>query len=284
MAVFSRVKTWVSNEVLTASDLNAEFNNLLNNTIPASIEDYSSTVSEMQTTADPGGLGTESQATTLAGELTRIRFALKRLAGTAQWYIAPASNFGTGGIATAALADNAVSAAKIASDAVTTAKILDANVTTAKLATGAVTPAKINLGAQISSSSGGTGFTTNTTLTDVNNLSVAFTASGTKNVFIEIVPDNTDNFSYIYFTRSGETGGMDIVLLRDSTVVGKLILEESNVNAAGFTGIKIPAYAKFLDASPAAGPYTYKIQILNRVSGSTPSCGILYAKLLVYEI
>lgn len=90
MAVFTRVKTWVSNEVLTASDLNSEFNNLLNNTIPASIEDYSADVSTMQTTADPGGVGTESLATTLAGELARIRYAIKRIAGGAQWYVAPA--------------------------------------------------------------------------------------------------------------------------------------------------------------------------------------------------
>ena len=29
----SRVKTWIANEVLTASDLNAEFNNILNNAL-----------------------------------------------------------------------------------------------------------------------------------------------------------------------------------------------------------------------------------------------------------
>ncbi len=89
MPVFSRIKNWVSNEVLTAADLNAEINNLLNNTIPASIEDYSADVSTMQTTADPGGVGTESLATSLAGELTRIRFAIKRIVGGAQWYSAP---------------------------------------------------------------------------------------------------------------------------------------------------------------------------------------------------
>lgn len=135
MATFTRVKVWVSNEVLTAADLNGEFNNLLNNMDPLGIEDYSDNVSEMQSTADPGGSGTESLATTLAGEIQRIRFVIKRMAGTAQWYIAPASNFGTGGINTAAIADGAVTNAKLATDSVSTIKIQDGAVTSAKLGT-----------------------------------------------------------------------------------------------------------------------------------------------------
>lgn len=282
MAVFSRIKSWVSNEVLTASDLNAEFNNLLNNTIPASIEDYSADVSTMQSVADPGGVGTESLATTLAGELTRLRFAIKRIAGGAQWYSASASSLGTGGIVTAALADGSVTAAKLASDAVTTAKILDANVTAAKLATGAVTPAKIELSPQLSSSSGSF-VTSSTTATDVTNLSVSFTASGSKNVFIEIIPDGTNNNSYFKFTRENTTGGMTVLVFRDAAQIGQLTIEELNQNSGGFCGISVPAYAKFLDA-PSSGTYTYKVQIYNNVSGATAVCYMYYCKLMVYEL
>jgi hypothetical protein len=274
MSVFSRIKTWTS-EVLTASDLNAEFDNIITHMAPDGIEDASENATAMQETADPGGVGTESLATDLLGEIKRLRYVIKRLVG-AQWYTNPGRSLAANSLA--------VQTGDIAASAVTTAKIADSNVTTAKIADSNVTPAKINLGAQISSSSGGTGFTSNTSATDVNNLSVAFTASGTKNVMIEIVPDGTNNYSYMYFTRQGETGGMDILLLRDSTTVGKLILQETNTNSGGYTGIQIPAYAKFLDASPAAGSYTYKIQILNRSSGASPACGILYAKLLVYEL
>ena len=32
MSTYSRVKTWSSNETLTSSDLNAEFNNIITNT------------------------------------------------------------------------------------------------------------------------------------------------------------------------------------------------------------------------------------------------------------
>lgn len=95
MAVFSRIKTWVSNEVLTASDLNAEFNNILTNMQPTGIEDASSDVAAMQATVSPGGVGTESLATDLLGELQRVRYVIKRLTEGAQWYSSPVRFLGT---------------------------------------------------------------------------------------------------------------------------------------------------------------------------------------------
>lgn len=90
MAVFSRIKNWVSNEVLTSADLNAEFNNILANMKPAGIEGASANAAAMQATADPGGVGTESLATDLLGEIQRLRYVIKRLIGGAQWYSTPA--------------------------------------------------------------------------------------------------------------------------------------------------------------------------------------------------
>ena len=57
-------------------------------------DDYSVDNTQMQSTTDPGEVGTESKATTLAGELERLRFAVKELKqwclGTiAQWYESP---------------------------------------------------------------------------------------------------------------------------------------------------------------------------------------------------
>lgn len=71
---------------LTASIYNTDHQNHIDNHVPAQMDDYSSTVAQMQTTTDPGEVGTESQATSLAGELERIRFVLKEMKGTAQWY------------------------------------------------------------------------------------------------------------------------------------------------------------------------------------------------------
>lgn len=57
-------------------------------------DDYAVDNTQMQSTADPGEVGSESRPTTLAGELERLRFALKELKqwclGTiAQWYESP---------------------------------------------------------------------------------------------------------------------------------------------------------------------------------------------------
>lgn len=72
--------------ILTASIYNTDHQNHIDNNIPTSADDYSSTVAQMQTVTDPGELSSESLATTLAGELERIRFAIKEMKGTAQWY------------------------------------------------------------------------------------------------------------------------------------------------------------------------------------------------------
>lgn len=142
MAIFSRVKTWVSNEVLTASDLNAEFDNLLTNTKPSSIEDYSTNTSEMQSSADPGGVGSESLATSLAGEIQRLRYKVKQIIGGAQWYSTPDFDL-TGTLGTSNIADSAITSAKIADGTIATGDIADGAITEAKIGSNAVTSAKI---------------------------------------------------------------------------------------------------------------------------------------------
>lgn len=92
MALYSRVHVWVTNEVLTASDLNNEFNNILTNANAAQLTGYSATVSQMQQVTDPGGVGTESLAASTSDEIQRLRFKIKEAIGGAQWYSpAPAS-------------------------------------------------------------------------------------------------------------------------------------------------------------------------------------------------
>jgi len=91
---------------LTASIYNADHTNHITNQNPSMTGAYSDNVTQMQLNTDPGGLGSESLAGSLAGELERLRFAVKRITGKAQWYIAPATNLdsipGGGGPLTAA--------------------------------------------------------------------------------------------------------------------------------------------------------------------------------------
>jgi hypothetical protein len=172
-------------------------------------------------------------------------------------------NIQTGGIATANIADSAVTAAKLASDAVTTVKILDANVTTAKLAANAVTRAKIeSVGQQVSSSSGSFS-TSSAAYADVTNLSVSITTSG-RPVFLLIVSDGTSSVSQI----AGSSIGLRF--MRGATDIGSW---EYGTSAAfgNFSALDIPA----------AGTYTYKVQVKNGGGGSTVA---QYLKLVAFEL
>lgn len=88
--------TRANGTVLTAAIYNADHQNHIDNGIPTALDDYSISVLQMQTTIDPGESGSESLATSLAGEIERIRFAIKELknkltstGAAAQWYSSP---------------------------------------------------------------------------------------------------------------------------------------------------------------------------------------------------
>lgn len=84
-ATFGRIKTWVR-ERLKFSDLNGEFDNILQNFTPTGVDDASADASAMQADTAPAPGGTESLATNLLGELQRIRYVLRRIQGGTYWY------------------------------------------------------------------------------------------------------------------------------------------------------------------------------------------------------
>jgi len=70
---------------------------------------YSDTVGQMQLMSDPGALGSEVLATSLAEELEHIRFQLRAITGESQWYVPPSQSLGSiGGIG-----DNSVPLTKL---------------------------------------------------------------------------------------------------------------------------------------------------------------------------
>jgi len=89
MGLLTRIKIWISGEKLYASDLNAEFNNILNNLDHTKIEDESTNITAMRALADPYPGGAESLATDSQDEIHRLRYLLKQLTQTTQWYIYP---------------------------------------------------------------------------------------------------------------------------------------------------------------------------------------------------
>lgn len=92
--LFSRLKIWNPGEALTASDLNAEFNQFLANIDAVHSEGYSSNLSEMQTQTDPGGLGSENltQPISVSDEIQRLRYVISRIVGKGYWYEGPAQS------------------------------------------------------------------------------------------------------------------------------------------------------------------------------------------------
>lgn len=89
-ATFDRVKNW-QEEILTNTDLNIEIDNILENFNTLGMDDYSTNAAQMQEQTDPGGVGSESLATSLSGEIERLRFVIARILGdnADYWYEAP---------------------------------------------------------------------------------------------------------------------------------------------------------------------------------------------------
>lgn len=90
--------TRATGTILTATVYNSDHQNHIDNGIPAQLDDYSSNATQMQTETDPGESGSESLATSLAGELERLRFSISELKtrlghSTGLWYATPTFDY-----------------------------------------------------------------------------------------------------------------------------------------------------------------------------------------------
>lgn len=96
--LFTRLKTWLQDEKLTSTDLNAEFNNILTNSQADKLKGHSDTLTQMQTTENPAPGGVPSTGTTIstADELERIRYQFEAiLGGSKKWYESPVASIDT---------------------------------------------------------------------------------------------------------------------------------------------------------------------------------------------
>lgn len=82
-------KVWTDQENLTNEALNENFQYLLDQQSPIGTDGMSADVNEMQLQTSPGDLGSESLATSLKGEIERIRFQLAQIIGKDFWYQQP---------------------------------------------------------------------------------------------------------------------------------------------------------------------------------------------------
>lgn len=95
---FARIKQWLGYENITNTDLNAEFNNILNKAGADTLSGANSTsgstptVVSMQATESPGNVGTEVLSNTTQEDIKQLRFQLSQIIGGSQWYSPPATN------------------------------------------------------------------------------------------------------------------------------------------------------------------------------------------------
>lgn len=124
---------------------------------------------------------------------------------------------------------------------------------------------RADLGQQVSASSGD--FTDASGLfVDVTNLSVSLTTSG-RPVHLSLINDGSGNGCSI----GNGSGGSQYRFVRGATSLGVYPCS---------SGITIPASClQMIDASPAAGTYTYKVQLSSGINGFVKN-----AKLIAYEL
>lgn len=89
--LYSRVKNWIAAEIVTYTDLNAEFNNIITKFEPQYMDDISANVTAMQAVSDPGSVGSETLPVNLAEELKSLRSMIKKITGESIWYTPPDS-------------------------------------------------------------------------------------------------------------------------------------------------------------------------------------------------
>jgi len=84
--------------ILTAAIYNADHVNHITNATPAGLDDYSSNLTQMKATTDPGEVGTELLAAHLGEELERLRFVVKEMkfgAVAKEWYESTSNDIDT---------------------------------------------------------------------------------------------------------------------------------------------------------------------------------------------
>lgn len=246
----TRVTTWTENQNLTAANLNGEFNNIVTNMKPTSIESasvagtFTTALQAMQESTDPGSVGSESLAPDLTGEIQRLRYVIKRIFNALFWYEAPVS-----------------------------------------IARSYVGPT----GQQVSSGCGDFDYFANTTFTDVTNLSVTITTTG-RPVFIGLIQDNSVSNDGVIVAGDNQSGTnssvqMNFKILRGTDVVHFGSLGHRFFQANSMKRIELPCnLVRHIDV-PAAGTYTYKLQINTAIGVANDTLGeVKYAKLIAYEI
>lgn len=268
-AICSRTLTFADGTVLTAAQLNAEFNAITNCANSLNDDNIASAANilpaKLNATIAGDGIARDGTTGVLSvgvdGSTIEISSDALRLkdAGITGAKLGVTA-------ADASSLEVASGSMRIKDSGVTTAKINDSAVTTAKIADGNVTDIKrAALNIQTSSGSG-TFTTTSTSYVDVTNLSVTITTVG-RPVFIAVVPA-TDGDAVGVTPSFGSTCFVEFNKA-NSSLVRQYLLSSGGIMSS-----------PYIDAA-AAGTHTYKVRVRTLAANQ---CNAINLKLIAYEL
>jgi hypothetical protein len=135
-----------------------------------------------------------------------------------------------------------------------------------------ITQAKLAAKSMVSSTANGGQFETGTTYVDVTNITLSFTATGTRPVVLVLVPDGT-----LPGQMGAEAGISTFRFMRDAVVISEFVCQAPGA-ALHYATLSNPLC---FDA-PVAGAHTYKLQMKSGGSGATAYFQNM--KLVAYEL
>lgn len=152
-------------------------------------------------------------------------------------------------------------------------------VTPALLASGAITKAKLAAVGQQLSSSTSTFTTTSTSFTDVTNASVSITTTGRPVVLLLQSDGSVSQVSYGATTSGTRSAVAYFKILRDTTEIAH-IEDSVTTMELGTNSFDVPSGGAYHIDTPAAGTYTYKLQIKMEASATG---NVTALKLVAFE-
>lgn len=272
-ATISRVKTFSDGEILTAADLNAEFDNVVDGVNSITNDNIATNAAIRPTKISAAIKGDAINRNTTSGALSvKVDDSTIEVSGDNL-------RVKDGGITGAKLNANVVDDASLQYTS-SQLSIKDAGVTTAKINDAAVTQAKrAALGQQLSASSGQ--FFANdssVTFANVTNLSITITTTG-RPVFLSLISDGTiGGVTGPCYVGGGTTSDWIMAFSRAGTPVSFWVIR----SGLGSNNNKIPCSSFLYIDVPSAGTYTYTVQ--HRSFGTSVSRFINDAKLIAYEL
>jgi len=263
-APVSRVTNFSDGDVLTASQLNGEFNNVICGV---------NSINNAQI-ATNDAIAPSKLSAVIAGDV------LERDASTGALSV-KADDVGveiSGG--NVALKDDGVTAAKIADDAVDTAQIVDDAVTTAKIVDDAVTQAKLGAANYGISSDCNTYTYSGTSYADITNLSVTITTTG-RPVVVKLIGNANDSYVQVSRTTASTTSAT-LQFLEDGSAPQEQGMWSLVSPAPTSLSVLIPTSAFQGFFVPAAGSHTYKVQ--GKTQNALDVLTVREARLVAYEL